>query len=138
MMMTFTPGMQIDHYEIIRMLGHGGMNSVYLAQDMLNQKEVVLKFPNADLLGNIGVFERYKREAEIGNRLNHPHIQHLQDMLHDLRNLDTVQPVPYEPDNPQSHTLARRVLMVTLATIAICLIIIAIGVVAQLAHHVVR
>ncbi len=74
---TYTPGTQVDHYEIIRMLGHGGMNRVYLARDVFNQQEVVLKFPNDDLIGNIGVFERYKREAEIGNRLHHPYVQQL-------------------------------------------------------------
>jgi eukaryotic-like serine/threonine-protein kinase len=71
------PGERIDHYEIIRLLGHGGMNHVYLAQDILNAQKVVLKIPNDDLFGDVAVFERYKREAEIGNRLNHPHIQHL-------------------------------------------------------------
>ena len=74
---TYTPGTQIDHYEIIRMLGHGGMNRVYLARDVSNQQEVVLKFPNDDLIGNIAVFERYKREAEIGNRLHHTYVQQL-------------------------------------------------------------
>ena len=74
---TYTPGTPIDHYEIIRLLGHGGMNRVYLARDLNNQQEVVLKFPNDDLIGNIAVFERYKRETEIGSRLQHPHIQHL-------------------------------------------------------------
>src|SRR5260370_36896863 len=74
---TFTPGTQVDHYEIIRMLGHGGMNRVYLARNVFNQQEVVLKFPNDDLIGNIAVFERYKREAEIGNRLHHPQVQQL-------------------------------------------------------------
>jgi len=74
---TYTPGTEVDHYEIIRMLGHGGMNRVYLARDVSNQQEVVLKFPNDDLLGNVAVFERYKREAEIGNRLHHPHVQHM-------------------------------------------------------------
>ena len=77
MTLTYTPGTLIDHYEITRMLGHGGMNWVYLARDVSDQQEVVLKFPNEDLIGNIAVFERYKREAEIGNRLDHPHIQHL-------------------------------------------------------------
>src|SRR5438874_519098 len=74
---VYTPGARIDHYEIIRLLGHGGMNRVYLARDIHNQQEVVLKFPNDDLIGNVGVFERYKREAEIGSRLNHPFVQHL-------------------------------------------------------------
>ena len=72
---TYIPGARIDHYEIIRKLGHGGMNRVYLAQDILNQQQVVLKFPNDELIGDIAVFERYKREAEIGTRLNHPNIQ---------------------------------------------------------------
>src|SRR5215831_4930622 len=74
---TYTPGTRVDHYEIMRMLGHGGMNRVYLARDVYKQQEVVLKFPNDDLIGNIAVFERYKREAEIGNRLQHPQVQHL-------------------------------------------------------------
>jgi serine/threonine-protein kinase len=74
---TYTPGTRIDHYEINRLLGQGGMNNVYLAEDILNQQRVVLKFPNADLLGNVGVYERYKRESEIGSRLDHPHVQHL-------------------------------------------------------------
>src|SRR5713101_1146798 len=73
----YAPGEKIDHYEIIRMLGHGGMNHVYLARDLLDQQKVVLKFPNDDLFGNVAVFERYKREAETGSRLNHPHILHL-------------------------------------------------------------
>jgi serine/threonine-protein kinase len=72
---TYSNGTRIDHYQIIRQLGHGGMNNVYLAQDTLNEEKVVLKFPNDDLISNVGVFERYKREAEIGSRLDHPHVQ---------------------------------------------------------------
>src|SRR5579883_1441739 len=74
---VYTPGAQIDHYEIIRMLGHGGMSRVYLATDLRDQRTVVLKFPNDELIGDIAVFERYRREAEIGSRLNHPYVQHL-------------------------------------------------------------
>jgi serine/threonine protein kinase len=74
---VYTPGAQIDHYEVIRMLGHGGMSRVYLAHDLHTQRKVVLKFPNDDIIGDVAVFERYRREAEIGSRLNHPHIQHL-------------------------------------------------------------
>jgi len=77
MMTTYAQGVQVDHYKIIRVLGHGGMNHVYLARDVSSQQKVVLKVPNEDVIGNISVFERYKREAEIGSRLNHPHIQRL-------------------------------------------------------------
>lgn len=74
---VYTPGTHIDHYEIIRMLGHGGMSRVYLATDSESQSKVVLKFLNDDLIGDIAVFERYRRESEIGSRLNHPYIQHM-------------------------------------------------------------
>jgi serine/threonine protein kinase len=76
-MAAYTPGARLDHYEIVRQLGHGGMNYVYLARDLHDQQLVVLKIPNADLIGNVAVFERYQREAEIGNRLNHPNVQRL-------------------------------------------------------------
>jgi serine/threonine protein kinase len=74
---AYIQGTLVDHYEIIRLLGHGGMNWVYLARDVANEQEVVLKFPNDELIGNIAVFERYKREAEIGNRLHHAQVQQL-------------------------------------------------------------
>ena len=74
---TYTPGAQVDHYEIIKMLGHGGMSRVYLACDLHTKQKVVLKFLNDDLMGNVAVFERYKREAEIGSRINHPNVQHM-------------------------------------------------------------
>src|SRR5437879_6153812 len=74
---VYTPGTQIDHYQIIRMLGHGGMSRVYLANDVKSKNKVVLKFLNDDLVGDVAVFERYRRESEIGSRLNHPHIQHM-------------------------------------------------------------
>ena len=75
MAIMYTPGEQVDHYEIIRLLGHGGMNRVYLGYDVTNQQEVVLKFPKDDRGGDRTVFERYKREAEIGNRIHHPNVQ---------------------------------------------------------------
>jgi eukaryotic-like serine/threonine-protein kinase len=71
----YQPGQRIDHYEITRLLGQGGANCVYLAQDRSMLQEVVLKFPHDDVIGGAAVFARYQREAEIGRRLNHPHIQ---------------------------------------------------------------
>lgn len=68
---------RIDHYTILRPLGQGGMSRVYLARDVRTEQQVVLKFPNDDMLGNVAIFERYRREAEIGSLLNHPHIQRL-------------------------------------------------------------
>ena len=75
---TDAAGMQVDHYRIIRRLGRGGMSCTYLALDTQNQQQVVLKFPTDELMGNIGIYERYKREVKIGQQINHPHvIRHL-------------------------------------------------------------
>ncbi len=46
--MTLQPGDQIDHYTIVQKLGHGGMSEVYLANDAVQRREVVLKFPHED------------------------------------------------------------------------------------------
>ena len=71
----YQTGQRIDHYEIIRLLGQGGASHVYLAQDRRALQAVVLKFPADDVIGGAAIFARYKREAEIGKRLNHPFIQ---------------------------------------------------------------
>jgi serine/threonine protein kinase len=71
----YTTGSRIDHYQILRQLGQGGASHVYLAKDWHALQEVVLKFPDDDVIGGAAVFERYKREAEIGRRLSHPSIQ---------------------------------------------------------------
>ncbi len=69
-----TSGLQVDRYKIIRQLGHGGMSRVYLALDTQNQQQVVLKFPNDDLIADMSTYERYKREVKIGNQIKHPHV----------------------------------------------------------------
>ncbi len=71
----YQPGKLVDHYKILRLLGRGPSSRVYLAQDLHNQQEVVLKFPIDDVTGGAAIFERYKREGEIGKLLDHPHIQ---------------------------------------------------------------
>ena len=71
----YKAGQKIDHYQIIRLLGQGVVNHVYLAQDWLAQREVVLKFPDDEVIGGAAIFKCYQREAEIGKRLAHPAIQ---------------------------------------------------------------
>jgi eukaryotic-like serine/threonine-protein kinase len=74
---TYLPGKQIDHYTIIRVLGQGIANRVYLACDLTNQQEVILKCPRADIIGGAAIFEAYRQEAEIGKLLHHPCLQRL-------------------------------------------------------------
>lgn len=71
----YRPGRCIDHYQIVRLLGQGIASRVYLAQDLLDQRAVILKFPLDDLVGGAAIYSRYKREGEIGKVLDHPAIQ---------------------------------------------------------------
>ncbi len=68
-----------DRYEIVEILGQGGMNDAYKAHDCLTDRLVVLKIPFSSLIGDVATYSRYQRELEIGKRLHHPNIQQLLD-----------------------------------------------------------
>jgi hypothetical protein len=59
-------------------------------------------------------------------------------MLDDLTHLDSVTPVPYKPVAPQMDTMKRQIILGLIITGAILVIIVAIGVLAQVLHNVVR
>ena len=67
-----------QRYEIRRVLGRGGMATVYLAWDRKHQREVAVKVLRPDLAASIGS-ERFLKEIQIAARLNHPHILALHD-----------------------------------------------------------
>lgn len=76
--MAYEPGQVIDRrYEVLAVLGHGGMGEAYKARDGATGQLVVVKIPYASLIGDPATFSRYQREMEIGRRLQHPNIQHL-------------------------------------------------------------
>jgi len=65
-------------YRVERLIGRGGMASVYLAQDERHNRRVAVKLMNAELIRAVGV-ERFGREITIAARLSHPHILPLLD-----------------------------------------------------------
>jgi serine/threonine protein kinase len=67
-----------ERYELRRVLGRGGMATVYLAQDRKHHREVALKVLLPSLAAFLGV-ERFLKEIEIVARLTHPHILPLHD-----------------------------------------------------------
>jgi serine/threonine-protein kinase len=78
--MKLQEGEQIGAYRVIRELGHGGMSQVYQAHDTKHDRDVVLKFPNDELMGDPANYERFRREVKIGNILTHPNIQKLYEL----------------------------------------------------------
>ena len=62
-----------QRYDLSRVLGRGGMATVYLAGDRKHHRQVALKVLRPDLAASIGA-DRFLREIEIAARLTHPHI----------------------------------------------------------------
>lgn len=65
-------------YEIERIIGRGGMATVYLARDSRHGRHVAVKVMLPELAALVGT-ERFLREIEISAQLNHPHIVTLID-----------------------------------------------------------
>jgi serine/threonine-protein kinase len=67
-----------QRYKLKRVLGHGGMATVYLAEDSKHKRKVALKVLRPELAAALGP-ERFLREIEISAGLDHPHILALHD-----------------------------------------------------------
>nr|MDP9360985.1 serine/threonine protein kinase [Acidobacteriota bacterium] len=62
-----------SQYRIVRLLGRGGMGSVYLARDLTLEREVAIKvIKTAD--DSREIYDRFRREARTAAKLSHPNI----------------------------------------------------------------
>jgi serine/threonine-protein kinase len=64
----------IEHYEILRRLGSGGSGVVYLANDLLLQRPVVLKILRTGLLSAEQLRSTVLREARLASAIEHPNV----------------------------------------------------------------
>ncbi|MDX2042843.1 MAG: protein kinase [Acidobacteriota bacterium] len=67
-------GEQVGHYQILRLLGEGGMGEVWLAEDSKLNRQVAIKFLTAHLGSSPALLQRFEREARAASMLNHPNI----------------------------------------------------------------
>jgi DNA-binding NarL/FixJ family response regulator/tRNA A-37 threonylcarbamoyl transferase component Bud32 len=63
-----------DRYEIVSLLGAGGMSVVYQAKHKLMKRTVAIKIIDPLLLSDLGNAKRFRHEAEIASMLNHPNL----------------------------------------------------------------
>ena len=72
-----------DRYQIIRTIGEGGMANVYLAHDIILDRDVAVKVLRGDLAGDEKFVRRFQREAISASSLSHPNIVEMYDVGED-------------------------------------------------------
>jgi serine/threonine-protein kinase len=71
---TLEAGSKLDSYRIDAPVARSGMASIYRATDTRDNRTVALKIPHPDLEADPILFDRFKREAGIGEKLSHPRV----------------------------------------------------------------
>ncbi|HWP08040.1 MAG TPA: serine/threonine-protein kinase [Polyangiaceae bacterium] len=67
-------------YRIVRLIGDGGMGSVFEARHEGLRVEVALKFLHEDLAGRPGLADRFLQEARVAATIRSPHVAHVTDV----------------------------------------------------------
>ena len=75
-----SPGDTLGPYTIVDLLGVGGMGEVYRATDARLNREVAIKVLPAEVGEDRLALERFRREAQIASRLQHPGIVSVVDV----------------------------------------------------------
>jgi serine/threonine protein kinase len=71
-MSEFHPGDQLDHYRIDGLVARSGMASIFRGTDVRDGRAVAIKIPHAEMEADPVLYDRFKREEEIGKKLSHP------------------------------------------------------------------
>jgi serine/threonine protein kinase len=69
-----------DRYEIVRLIGRGGMGAVYEAKDSVINEPVALKVLLGEIASHPEAISRFTREARISRQLSHKHIVRVHDI----------------------------------------------------------
>jgi serine/threonine protein kinase len=67
-----------ERYAVERLIGQGGMATVYLARDKRHNRPVAIKVLRPELAASLGA-DRFLREIQVAAHLQHPHILALYD-----------------------------------------------------------
>jgi serine/threonine-protein kinase len=65
-------GDQLDHYRIDRVVANTNTDTIFHGTDLRNNTPVAIKMPYPELESDPAFADRFRREEEIGERLNHP------------------------------------------------------------------
>lgn len=101
--MALAAGTRLGPYEIVSLIGAGGMGDVYRARDTRLDRIVAAKVLRPELAGRSELHQRFEREARVISSLDHPHIC----MLHDVGHADGLDYLVME--YLEGETLAHRI-----------------------------
>src|SRR5881409_946001 len=102
--MSLATGTRLGPYEILSLIGAGGMGEVYKARDTRLDRIVAIKVSREQFS------ERFEREARAVAALNHPHICQLYDIGPNYLVMEFVEGTPVGPaETPQLLDLAVQI-----------------------------
>ncbi len=96
-------GRTLSHYQVLSLLGAGGMGDVYLARDPRLDRTVALKILPGELAADADRMQRFTREAKAASALNHPNVA----TIHDVGESDGISFIVME--HVEGETLLARI-----------------------------
>ena len=110
-MTSLHPGDQLDHYRIESLVARSGMASIFRATDLRTGRQVAIKIPHPEMEADPVLFDRFKREEEIGEKLDHPGVMKVlpdDGSQPDLHGDGVGGGPPAAPDHRRTAQAARR------------------------------
>lgn len=80
--MPFEAGQRVGDYEVVRVLGTGGLGEVYEVRHAISQRAEAMKILLPDQRTGAEIGERFRREIQMLGALSHPHIASLHNAFH--------------------------------------------------------
>lgn len=85
---TLEIGQRVKHYEIVSLIGEGGMGEVYLAKDTILGRQVAIKLLPEYVRNDPERLRRFKQEARTASTLSHPNVC----VIHEIGETDDGRP----------------------------------------------
>ncbi|MFC1634195.1 protein kinase [Planctomycetota bacterium] len=99
-------GQKVGSFEIVKIIGRGGMGVVYLARDSKLKRSVAIKSIPSELQADSNARTRFRREAELLASLNHPNIGVIHEIIEEEQSGYLV--LEYVPGETLSERIARK------------------------------
>jgi eukaryotic-like serine/threonine-protein kinase len=74
MMREVSAGERLDQYDLVELIARSGMASIFKAVDRRSNATVAIKVPYLQFESDVVFYSRFRREEEVGHRLDHPNI----------------------------------------------------------------